>query len=114
MLGVPVAVFYKFLDDQGVYLSALIAFYGFFSIFPLMLAFMSVLGFVLPDPADQREFADAAATWQRYLDAGVLIRDVGIPGFLRTTIGLAEENDAFLTASAQLAGTALAQPLGAQ
>ena len=25
-------------------------------------------------------FADAPATWQRYLDAGVLIRDVGIPG----------------------------------
>ena len=25
------------------------------------------------------EFADAPATWQRYLDAGVLIRDVGIP-----------------------------------
>ena len=60
------------------------------------------------------EFADAADAWQRYLGDGILIRDVGIPGFLRTTIGLAEENDAFLTASAQLAGTALAQPLGAQ
>jgi len=34
------------------------------------------------------EFADAPATWQRYLDAGVLIRDVGIPGYLRATIGL--------------------------
>ena len=51
------------------------------------------------------EFADAAATWQRYLDAGVLIRDVGIPGYLRTTIGLAAENDAFLSASAALAET---------
>ena len=28
-------------------------------------------------------FADAPATWQRYLDDGVLIRDVGIPGYLR-------------------------------
>jgi histidinol-phosphate aminotransferase len=58
-------------------------------------------------------FADAPGTWQRYLDDGVLIRDVGIPGYLRTTIGLAAENDAFLAASAGLAATELAQPLGA-
>ncbi|MBZ4551555.1 histidinol-phosphate transaminase [Mycobacterium avium subsp. hominissuis] len=54
------------------------------------------------------EFTDAPASWQRYLDAGVLIRDVGIPGYLRATTGLAEENDAFLRASAQLAATELA------
>ncbi|PQP43766.1 histidinol-phosphate transaminase [Mycolicibacterium austroafricanum] len=48
------------------------------------------------------EFADAPATWQRYLGEGVLIRDVGIPGYLRTTIGLAEENDALLAASARI------------
>ncbi len=58
-------------------------------------------------------FADAPATWQRYLDDGVLIRDVGIAGYLRTTIGLADENDAFLAVSARLATTELAQPLGA-
>jgi histidinol-phosphate aminotransferase len=48
------------------------------------------------------EFADAPATWQRYLDAGILIRDVGIPGYLRATIGLADENDALLEASARI------------
>ena len=48
------------------------------------------------------EFADAPATWQRYLDEGVLIRDVGIPGYLRATIGLADENDALLEASARI------------
>ncbi len=48
------------------------------------------------------EFADAPATWQRYLDAGILIRDVGIPGYLRATTGLAEENDALLAASARI------------
>ncbi|GJF12556.1 histidinol-phosphate aminotransferase [Mycolicibacterium cyprinidarum] len=48
------------------------------------------------------EFADAPATWQRYLDDGVLIRDVGIPGYLRTTIGLADENDALLAVSARI------------
>lgn len=62
------------------------------------------------------DFTDAPATWQRYLDKGILIRDVGIPGFLRTTIGLAEENDAFLAASADLATTELQpanSPVGA-
>ncbi|OZC75860.1 histidinol-phosphate transaminase [Rhodococcus sp. 06-462-5] len=54
-------------------------------------------------------FADAAATWQRYLDDGVLIRDVGIPGYLRVTIGLAHENDRFLTVSAALASTETAE-----
>ena len=53
------------------------------------------------------EFADAPATWQRYLDAGILIRDVGIPGYLRATTGLAEENDALLAASARLPDTEL-------
>ncbi|MEH3128502.1 MAG: histidinol-phosphate transaminase [Mycolicibacterium neoaurum] len=48
-------------------------------------------------------FADAPAVWQRYLDAGVLIRDVGVPGYLRTTVGLAEENDVFLDVSATIA-----------
>jgi histidinol-phosphate aminotransferase len=59
------------------------------------------------------EFADAPATWQRYLDAGVLIRDVGLPGYLRATIGLAHENDALLKVSARLAATELTTPLGA-
>ncbi len=59
------------------------------------------------------EFADAPATWQHYLDAGVLIRDVGIPGYLRATTGLAEENDALLDASARIAATELVS-IGAQ
>ena len=46
-------------------------------------------------------FADAPAVWRGYLDAGVLIRDVGIPGYLRVTVGLPAENDAFLAASTQ-------------
>jgi histidinol-phosphate aminotransferase len=55
------------------------------------------------------EFADAPATWQHYLDAGILLRDVGIPGYLRATTGLAEENDALLAASKALAASQLAQ-----
>ena len=75
-------------------------------------AALSDMGFrVIPSDANFilfGEFADAAATWQRYLDAGVLIRDVGIPGFLRTTVGLASENDAMLEVSAKLAASELA------
>ncbi|MFE5480175.1 histidinol-phosphate transaminase [Nocardia sp. NPDC056541] len=52
-------------------------------------------------------FTDAGAAWQHYLDAGVLIRDVGIPGYLRATIGLAAENDEFLRVSRDIAGTDL-------
>jgi histidinol-phosphate aminotransferase len=59
------------------------------------------------------QFSDAPATWQRYLDSGILIRDVGLPGYLRATTGLTHENDALLQVSARLATTELAQPLGA-
>ncbi len=37
----------KYSEDQGGYLAAVIAYYGFFSLFPLLLVFTTVLGFVL-------------------------------------------------------------------
>jgi histidinol-phosphate aminotransferase len=43
-------------------------------------------------------FTDAPGAWQAFCDRGVLLRDVGIPGYLRVTIGTAEDNDAFLAA----------------
>jgi membrane protein len=46
-LAFPFAVNKKFGDDQGGYLAALIAYYGFFSLFPLLLVFTSVLGFLV-------------------------------------------------------------------
>lgn len=49
-------------------------------------------------------FDDQHATWQLFLDRGVLIRDVGVAGYLRTTIGLPAENDAFLAAAAAIEG----------
>lgn len=53
-------------------------------------------------------FADASTAWQSFLAEGVLIRDVGVPGRLRATIGLSSENDALLAAAKKLAATALA------
>lgn len=46
-LGYPIAVIYKFYDDQGGYLAALITYYGFLSLFPMLLLLTTVLGFVL-------------------------------------------------------------------
>ncbi|MFC9897871.1 histidinol-phosphate transaminase [Nocardia sp. NPDC127579] len=74
-------------------------------------AALRALGYqVLPSDANFilfGRFADAPRAWQRYLDEGVLIRDVGIPGYLRTTIGLAAENDELLRVSAKLAAEEL-------
>ncbi|MDO5628613.1 MAG: YihY/virulence factor BrkB family protein [Mobilicoccus sp.] len=62
VLGVPLAVIYKFLDDQGFYLSALLAFYGFLSLFPLFLLFSTILGFALDnDPSLREEILASAA-----------------------------------------------------
>lgn len=47
--------------------------------------------------------ADAAQTWRALLDRGVLVRDVGIPHYLRVTAGTPDETGAFLAAMAQIA-----------
>ena len=52
-LAIPVAVLRNFSDQGAGNASALIAYWAFFSIFPLLLLFAAVLGFVLADP-DQR------------------------------------------------------------
>ncbi|MWA10521.1 histidinol-phosphate transaminase [Streptomyces sp. BA2] len=44
----------------------------------------------------------AHAVWQRILDRGVLVRDNGVPGWLRVSAGTPEENDAFLDAVREL------------
>ncbi|MGH3309951.1 MAG: histidinol-phosphate transaminase [Streptomyces sp.] len=43
-------------------------------------------------------FDDAHAMWQALLEHGVLVRDNGVPGWLRVSTGTPEENDAFLDA----------------
>jgi membrane protein len=46
-LAFPMAVIKKSSDDSGGSLAALVAYYGFFSLFPLLLVFATVVGFVL-------------------------------------------------------------------
>ncbi|MFJ5528460.1 histidinol-phosphate transaminase [Streptomyces sp. NPDC093261] len=47
-------------------------------------------------------FEDAHAAWRKILERGVLVRDNGVPGWLRVTAGTPEENDAFLDAVREL------------
>jgi histidinol-phosphate aminotransferase len=53
-------------------------------------------------------FADAPATWQALLDRGVLVRDVGLPGWLRVTAGTQEETTWFLEAITEVVAEARA------
>ena len=59
----PLAVWKKFSDDQAGNLAALIAYFGFVSIFPLLLVFITILGIVLRDnPALQQKVLNSALT----------------------------------------------------
>lgn len=60
-VGFPVAVIYKFNDDQGSYLAALLAYYGFVSLFPVLLLLTTVLGIVLQrHPSLQQDLLNSA------------------------------------------------------
>jgi membrane protein len=54
-LAIPFAVLKKFVDDQGGRLAALVAYYAFFSLFPLLLMLVTILGFVLQGNASAQE-----------------------------------------------------------
>ena len=61
VLGFPLAVVYKFFDDQGSYLAVVVTYYTFVAIFPLLLIASSVLGFVLQgNPHLQQEVLNSA------------------------------------------------------
>ncbi len=61
--GFPIAVWRKFSDDQAGNLAALIAYYAFVSVFPLLLILVTVLGLVLENnPGLQRDVLDSALT----------------------------------------------------
>jgi membrane protein len=60
-LAVPVAVWKKFGDDQAGNLAALVAYYAFASLFPLLLVLFSVLGIVLHNnPSLQHQLVNSA------------------------------------------------------
>jgi membrane protein len=59
--GLPLAVLYKFADDQGTYLAAQITYYGFVALFPLLLLLATILGYALHgNPHLQHKVLDSA------------------------------------------------------
>ncbi|WNV73671.1 YihY/virulence factor BrkB family protein [Geodermatophilus sp. DSM 44513] len=59
--GFPIAVVYKYLDDDGHFLAALITYYGFLALFPTLLLLATVLGLLLAgDPQLQQQLLDSA------------------------------------------------------
>jgi membrane protein len=60
-LGFPIAVVYKFFDDQGNVLAAAATYYAFVAIFPLLLLASSIFGFLLQgNPELQDQVLDSA------------------------------------------------------
>ncbi|MGI8695565.1 MAG: YihY/virulence factor BrkB family protein [Mycobacteriales bacterium] len=99
--GFPLAVLYKYFDDFGAYLAALIAYYAFVSLFPLLLLAATVLGYVLTgDPGLQQQVLHSALRQfpvvgdqlgaPKRLGGGIVGLIVGILGSLYGGLGVAQ------------------------
>jgi len=99
--GFPLAVVYKYFDDFGAYLAALLTYYGFVSLFPLLLLLSTILGFVLSgDPRLQHEVLTSALhqfpviggdlAQPKRLGGGPVGLVVGILGSLYGGLGVAQ------------------------
>ena len=83
IIGVPLAVVYKYFDDQGNYLAAVLTFYAFIAIFPLLLLASSILGFILQGypEFEQRTLDSALAQFP------IIGSELGRPGGLQGSVG---------------------------
>src|SRR4051812_23321579 len=94
-LAFPVAVWKKFGDDQAGNLAALVAYYAFVALFPLMLVLVTVLSIVLKnDPGLQQRLLNSALA--QYPVIGDQLKSIGplhesglalVVGLLGTFIG---------------------------
>src|SRR6478752_3045288 len=80
VLGIPLGIVYKFFDDQGGYLAAVIAYYAFVAIFPILLIASSVLGFVLQGHPSLKEEILSSALAQFPIVGDQIGRPEGIQG----------------------------------
>lgn len=63
VVGLPLAVVYKYVDDGGPHLAALITYFAFVSLFPLLLLASTLLGFFLAGDGElQTRILDSALT----------------------------------------------------
>lgn len=86
VIGFPIAVVYKYFDDQGPYLAAIISYYAFIAIFPLLLLGSSILGFILQDDEDLRDRLLDSALSQFPIIGDQLGRPEGISGSTTTIV----------------------------
>jgi len=100
-VGFPIAVVYKYADDSGGYLAALITYYAFVSLFPLLLIFTTVLGLVLSGHGGLQHRIEASALSQfpvigadlgrpRRIGGGTVGLVVGVLGALYGGLGVAQ------------------------
>jgi membrane protein len=97
----PIAVVYKYIDDSGPYLAALITYYAFVSLFPLLLLLSTILGHVLAgDPELRQRLIDSALSQfpvvgeklgtPQELSGGAVGIVVGVLGSLYGGLGVAQ------------------------
>jgi YihY family inner membrane protein len=104
MLAVPWAVLQKFGNDQGGAKAALMAYYGLFALFPMLLLFTTILGFVLSgDEALRHRLIDSALgdfpvigpqlkSSAHPLEGSGVALAIGILGTLYGTLGLGQSS----------------------
>jgi membrane protein len=80
ILGFPIAVVYKFFDDQGGYVAAVLTHYALIAILPLLLIGSSVLGFVLQGHPTLQEDILTSALAQFPIIGDQLGRPEGLQG----------------------------------
>ncbi|MGE2732033.1 YihY/virulence factor BrkB family protein [Mycolicibacterium vaccae] len=99
--GFAIAVVYKYVDDQANYLAALITYYAFVSLFPLLLLLTTALGAVLGNRPQWRESIVDSALSQfpllgdqlsqpEALRGGTVAVVVGIAGALYGGLGVGQ------------------------
>lgn len=100
-IGFAVGVVYKYVDDQGGYLAALITYYAFVSLFPLLLLLTTALGVVLAGHPDlQQQVLQTALTQfpvigsqlerPEQLSGGTVAVVVGIAGAIYGGLGVGQ------------------------
>ena len=86
-VGFPLAVIYKFFDDQGNYLAAIITYYAFVAIFPLGLLATSILGFLLQGNPDLQQRVLSSSLTELPVVGDQLGRPGGLTGSTGAVIG---------------------------
>lgn len=81
LISIVVAIGKKFTDDRGGRLAAVVSFFGFFSLFPLLMVFVAVLGFVLDGrPGLRQDIVDTAVGQFPLLSDQLRAGEGGEPG----------------------------------